>query len=77
MTKYIIPLLPALLAFGPVFMVIGLQPGGMPWISYLGALMTSIGALGLFALVGMQAQALHRLRQNSIEQRDEADQDLS
>jgi len=42
------PLMPALLAFGPLFMVIGLQPHGTLWIAFLGGLMVSFSTLSLF-----------------------------
>lgn len=42
------PLMPAFLAFGPLFMVMGLQPGGAVWLSFLGGLMVSISTVSLF-----------------------------
>jgi len=42
------PLMPAFLAFGPLFMVIGLQPNGTLWLSFLGGLMVSISSISLF-----------------------------
>ncbi len=61
MAKLLFPLLPACLAFGPIFIVIGLQPDAMRWFAYFGAAMTSVGLLVLFALIGRNAQVLHQV----------------
>ncbi|MHC5065109.1 MAG: hypothetical protein ACYTG5_14175 [Planctomycetota bacterium] len=77
MTKYIVPLLPALLAFGPVFIVIGLQPDGLRWFAYVGALMTSLGLLVMFALIGRNAQVLNQVCGRVMGQQKDTEQDKS
>ena len=54
------PLMPALLAFGPLFMVIGLQPEGMIWLAFLGGLMVSFSTLSLF---NRQQRILQKMEQ--------------
>ena len=58
MTRILFPLVPALVAFGPLFIVMGLQPSGMMWVAYVGAMMTSVGVLCVF---GLQVRELQRL----------------
>ncbi len=58
MIRILFPLVPALVAFGPLFIVMGLQPSGMMWVAYVGATMTSVGMLCLF---GLQVRQLQRL----------------
>ena len=59
--RILFPLVPALVAFGPIFIVIGLQPSGMTWVAYAGALMTSVGVLCVFGLLCSQVRELQRL----------------
>jgi hypothetical protein len=49
--KLLVSILPTLLAFGPLFMVMGSGPS-LPWVGYVGAFMTSTGLLVLMALAG-------------------------
>ncbi len=58
MIRILFPLVPALVAFGPLFIVMGLQPSGMMWVAYVGAMMTSVGVLCVF---GLQVRELQRL----------------
>ncbi len=58
MIRILFPLVPALVAFGPLFIVMGLQPSGMMWVADVGAMMTSVGVLCVF---GLQVRELQRL----------------
>ena len=58
MIRILFPLVPALVAFGPLFIVMGLQPSGMMWVAYVGAMMTSVGVLCVF---GLQVRELQRI----------------
>ncbi len=58
MIRILFPLVPALVAFGPLFIVMGLQPSGMMWVAYVGAMMTSVGGSCVF---GLQVRELQRL----------------
>ena len=60
--KILLPLFPAMAAFGPLFMVMGSgRPGSLIWIRYVGALMTTIALFTIFGLVATQAKEMRRL----------------
>ena len=61
--KYLTVLVPGL-SFGPLFMVIGLQPHGMTWFAYLGAIMTSVCVLVLFGILARYVPILHELEES-------------
>ena len=49
MKKLLLPLFPALAAFGPLFMVMGTDEHAISWLRYVGAMMTSIALLSMLA----------------------------
>ncbi len=61
MIRILFPLVPALVAFGPLFIVMGLQPSGMIWVAYVGAMMTYVGVLCVFGLLCSRVRELKRL----------------
>jgi membrane-bound ClpP family serine protease len=49
--KFLEPTIPAVLSFGPIFMVIGLSMGGNGVFALIGALMVSTGSMLLLSKI--------------------------
>jgi len=60
MLKYLIPLVPALVLFGPIFMVIGYGPSTHMW-AIIGALMTGLGIIIMFLKIIDQSKQIGEL----------------
>ncbi len=58
--KYLIPLIPALVIFGPIIMVIGYNPLSHEWAN-IGALMTGLGIGILFIKMMDQSRQIEEL----------------
>jgi len=58
--QYLQPLVPALFCFGPLAMVSGNTPMDHSW-AYVGASMTSIGGIILFAKIMLQSKQIEEL----------------
>ena len=57
--KYLIPLIPVLVLFGPIFMVIGYNP--LSHMASIGALMTGLGIAILFIKIMDQSKQIEEL----------------
>lgn len=58
--KYLIPLIPALVIFGPLIMVIGYNPLTHIWAN-IGAMMTGLGIIILFLKIMDQSKQIEEL----------------
>jgi len=61
LNKWLLPLAPALIAFGPLFIAMGV-PGPYHSMSALGALATSLGTLILFVKIQYLEHRIEELR---------------
>ena len=57
--KYLIPLIPALVIFGPLIMVIGYNPLDHIWAD-IGAMMTGLGIIILFLIIMDQSKQIQK-----------------
>ena len=58
--KYLLPLIPALVLFGPIFMVIGYDPFNHLWAE-IGALMSGLGTIILYLKIMDQSKQIEKL----------------
>ena len=58
--KYLIPLIPVLVLFGPIFMVIGYNPLSH-WFAIIGAMMAGLGNAILFLKIMDQSNQIEEI----------------
>jgi hypothetical protein len=67
--KYLIPLIPALVIFGPLIMVIGYSPLNHMWAN-IGAMMTGFGIEILFIKIMDQSKQIKELSKQLEEKKE-------
>jgi hypothetical protein len=66
--KYFVPLIPALVLFGPLFMVMGYDPRNHTWAD-IGAIMSGLGVAILFIKTMDQSKQIEELSRQLHEKR--------